>query len=459
MYTKAFPISASITDRGLNERRPVNEDSLLEIPSLGVFAVADGVGGREGGEIASQMAIEILAEAVSNAKDDVDAAELISNAIVRANFAIFRLASDLTQLEGMATTIAVLLIDGDKAVIAHVGDSRVYRYDIDGFLHRETEDHSIVNREKRAGLISPEAAKDHPGRGILERALGAYETVEIDLRRIPVRPGDRFLLCTDGITDHVTDDEIRDILANASQPYEACNALKDLCYARGANDNLTAISVHMAGNDNRAAAREDERILFELETQGSQDSDDNGVGSKGPSVARADDSPRRPSDATIFASYERSGSRFSSPFFLSALRTMSLLVSGALIGLATYHLVFRGDWHATSIPELPQMSSENIPLTSFEKNRRNVDADPAGFLREFPPPADAEDHYLIGRAKLLTGDFGSAKEEFLKAKSGLAEIDAANRQTLEKEIKIGISIAETSAAQERLKKELGLGKP
>jgi hypothetical protein len=105
------------------------------------------------------------------------------------------------------------------------------------------------------------------------------------------------------------------------------------------------------------------------------------------------------------------------------------------------------------------MSSENIPLTSFEKNRRNVDADPAGFLREFPPPADAEDHYLIGRAKLLTGDFIGAKEGFLKAKSGLSGIDVSNRQTLEKEIGIGLSIAETSAAQEKLKKELQLGGP
>jgi protein phosphatase len=457
MDTKAFPISASITDRGLNERRPINEDSLLEIPSLGLFAVADGVGGREGGEIASQMAIEIMAEAVSNAREDVDAAELISNAIVRANFAIFRLAADITQLEGMATTIAVLLIAGDEAIVAHVGDSRIYRFDTEGFLHRETEDHSIVNREKRAGLISPEAAEDHPGRGVLDRALGAYETVEIDLRRIPVRPGDRFLLCTDGITEHVTDDEIRDIIANAIQPHEACNALKDLCYARGANDNLTAISVHIAEKDNPAAVREeDKRILFELEMP---DSENDSVGSAARSGALADERSDRPSDATIFSSYGGGESRVSSPFFHSALRTLSILVLGALIGLATYHLVFRGERHTPSIPELTQMSSENIPLTSFEKNRRNVDADPAGFLREFPPPADAEDHYLIGRAKLLTGDFIGAKEGFLKAKSGLSGIDVSNRQTLEKEIGIGLSIAETSAAQEKLKKELQLGGP
>jgi hypothetical protein len=138
---------------------------------------------------------------------------------------------------------------------------------------------------------------------------------------------------------------------------------------------------------------------------------------------------------------------------------IGLLLVGTLVGAGAVLLGSRNAPAPPAVPNMPQMASENIAMSSFEKNRRNVDADPVVFLKELPPPADAEDHYLIGRAKLLTGDFDGAKEELLKAREGIEGVDPSNRQTLEKEISIGLSIAETVAARERFKKDLQTGKP
>src|SRR5205823_2297610 len=134
--------AAAVSDGGLSENRPENDDSFLEIPSVGIFAVADGVGGAQAGEVASQMAVEILGEAFSNLPSTSDAETAMSAAMERANSAIFQMAHELPQLASMATTVAALHVDGSIATIGHVGDSRVYRVDRDGNLFRETEDHS-----------------------------------------------------------------------------------------------------------------------------------------------------------------------------------------------------------------------------------------------------------------------------------------------------------------------------
>jgi protein phosphatase len=121
--------SAAVSDRGLSENRPHNEDSFLELTEHGLFAVADGVGGAQAGEVASQMAVEILAEAFINMSANADPEETMRIALDRANEAIFQMSHDLPQLSSMATTIAALHVNGDIATIAHVGDSRVYRMD------------------------------------------------------------------------------------------------------------------------------------------------------------------------------------------------------------------------------------------------------------------------------------------------------------------------------------------
>ncbi|MBK7804009.1 MAG: serine/threonine-protein phosphatase [Chloracidobacterium sp.] len=141
--------SASISDRGLSEKRPQNEDSFLEIPDCGIFAVADGVGGAQAGEVASQMAVEILGEAFTNISPNDDPEEVMRTALQQANAAIHQMSNELSQLSQMATTVVALQLDGNIATIGHVGDSRLYRLDADGTLHRETDDHSMVGEEVR----------------------------------------------------------------------------------------------------------------------------------------------------------------------------------------------------------------------------------------------------------------------------------------------------------------------
>src|SRR5262245_49881229 len=139
--------SAAVSDRGLSEKRPENEDSYLEMPGSGVFAVADGVGGAQAGEVASSMAMEILGEAFAHLPVSADAETVMRAAIERANTAIFQMAHELPQLATMATTVVALHLSGNIATIGHVGDSRLYRVDRDGELYRETDDHSMVAEE------------------------------------------------------------------------------------------------------------------------------------------------------------------------------------------------------------------------------------------------------------------------------------------------------------------------
>lgn len=236
-------ISASVSDRGLSEKRPQNEDSFAELPQYGVFAVADGVGGAQAGDFASQMAMELLTEAVSNRPDTNDAEQLFRIAIEHANRSIHQMATDLPQLSSMATTIVALHLNGNIATVAHVGDSRIYRFTPDGQAYRETHDHSVVEEEVRAGRLSPEEALIHPSRNVISRALGAEVTVDIDIKTIMVEPNTTFLLCSDGITRHVSDEELQQIFATGAQPQLICDHLKELCYSRGAEDNLTAVVV------------------------------------------------------------------------------------------------------------------------------------------------------------------------------------------------------------------------
>lgn len=461
-------ISASVTDQGLIKGRPINEDSLLEIHELGIFAVADGVGGAEAGEVASQMAVEILAEAFTNAKADVSPLSTMSAALERANSAIYRLSSDIPQLERMATTIAAVYIGQDEVTIAHVGDSRVYRMDHDNVLHRETEDHSFVNDEVRAGRMTTFEAGSHPGKNIINRALGADGEVEIELKNIPVSLCKALLLCTDGITAHVDEAEIREALTFNSSPDDICSYLRSLCFERGARDNLTAVVVTLAPvNDTSAADTGNARVLDDdlLEIHAPENTVNSSIeisfedGVEKQPFADTEITGRTTNGDSIFSTFEESGAAGASSVFVPLIKTVGLLVLGAAVGVGAFVLGTHEERKAPQVLELPQMTSDNIPLTSFEKNRRNVDADPEAFLRELPPPGDAEDHYLIGRARLLTGDFPGARSAFQEAKKAVAEVDPANRITLEKEISLGIAITDAPSANEILRRELSLPKP
>src|SRR5712691_6636820 len=204
--------SSAVTDRGLNVKRPLNEDSFLADSERGIFAVADGVGGAEAGEVASQTAIEVLDEAFRHKEDDADIEDLMELAIQRANASIHKMAQEHAKFAMMATTIVALHIKNNVATIGHVGDSRLYRLTPDGRLLRETEDHSVVEEEVRAGRMTAEQAANHPSKNIISRALGAEDGVEVDMKVLEVEDGTQFLLCTDGITRHIPDYELRQMM-------------------------------------------------------------------------------------------------------------------------------------------------------------------------------------------------------------------------------------------------------
>lgn len=239
--------SSAITDKGLSDKRPQNEDSYLELPESGMYAVADGVGGAFGGDVASQMAVETLSEAFVNLNKGGDVEERMQAAIRQANAAIFQMSQELPQLSTMATTLVAVQITGNIATIGHVGDSRLYRLDPEGVLFQETQDHSLVEEQVRAGRMTRAQAAVHPSRNVISRALGAEEGVEIDLKTIMFDPGSKFLVCSDGITKHIEDDELRDLLSTIDDPTTLCKEFKKRCYERGAEDNLTAVVVVTKG--------------------------------------------------------------------------------------------------------------------------------------------------------------------------------------------------------------------
>jgi protein phosphatase len=252
---RAFSVeAAAVTDRGLSDKRPENEDSLLNDSAHRIFAVADGVGGAQAGEVASQTAIEVLQEAFANQHAGEDVEDLMEIAIQRANDSIYRLSREQPRFAMMATTIVALHLDGLRATVGHVGDSRLYRLAPDGRLSRETQDHSLVEEEMRAGRLTPEQAATHPNRNVISRALGAEASVEVDIHSLEVERGTVFLLCSDGITRHVTDEELSTVLRNARTLEAACEELKRRCFERGAEDNLTAVVVRVGGDGGDAQA-------------------------------------------------------------------------------------------------------------------------------------------------------------------------------------------------------------
>lgn len=223
---------AAATDIGL--QRTTNEDAYLAQPPL--FAVADGLGGHLGGEIAARLAIEILSGWAG------DGHEALASAVKEANRSIHERAGSDPELHGMGTTITALLAADSSIQIVHVGDSRAYLFR-DGELRRLTRDHTLAERLVREGKISPGEADRHPQRSILERAVGVGPEVEIDVHAIDVLPGDRLLLCTDGLTSMLLDEEIRTVLAEEPDPNGAARRLVDEAVKAGGRDNVTTLIV------------------------------------------------------------------------------------------------------------------------------------------------------------------------------------------------------------------------
>jgi protein phosphatase len=234
-----------LTDVG--RRRESNEDDFLLEPGRGVYAVADGMGGHAAGEIASRLAIETLQEVLqrndtpSKPMSAEDAAEWLRGAVVEANRRICDSIRLHEERRGMGTTVVALVHSGDDAVIGHVGDSRMYLLR-GGELLRMTSDHSWVNEQVKLGLMNDDTAQRHPMRNIVTRALGSRPDVLVDLTSLQIRPGDVFLLCSDGLNTMLADDQIHTVmLAHRNDPEGACRTLVEEANRRGGDDNVTVV--------------------------------------------------------------------------------------------------------------------------------------------------------------------------------------------------------------------------
>jgi PPM family protein phosphatase len=232
--------------------RELNEDScayihpddprLLESKGL-LLVVADGMGGHSAGEVASRLAVDVVTRAYY--EDTGDPRSALENAFHEANLAIYKAAEEDSGKNGMGTTCIALVLQDGTATAAHVGDSRLYLVR-EGSIYLMTEDHSAVMEMVKAGLITLEQARHHPEKNVILRAMGSHAEVEVTTWQepFPVRAGDRFLLCSDGLYDLVADEEIRRIVL-LSAPSIACASLIELAKERGGHDNITVGIVNL----------------------------------------------------------------------------------------------------------------------------------------------------------------------------------------------------------------------
>ncbi len=250
MKLRAFGVS------DVGRRRSNNEDSFRIDESLGLFLVADGVGGNSKGEVASSEAVDAVFNMVAHypnvlsqyrrAGDEASARgvrRLLESAVQAACYMVHGMSEQDPARRGMSTTLSALLVVDRLGVVAQVGDSRIYRLR-GGTVEQLTEDHTLVNMQLKAGLLTPEEARVAHGRNVITRAVGHLDYVEVDTRMIDVEPGDRYVLCTDGLHGYVEGDEV--LAVAAEEALDLCaERLVELANSRGGKDNITAVVVEV----------------------------------------------------------------------------------------------------------------------------------------------------------------------------------------------------------------------
>lgn len=234
--------SSARTDTGRRRRR--NEDALVCEPPL--FAIADGMGGAQAGEVASRLAAETLRE---QELGDLSALEQTVELIREANRRVYAYSSENASARGMGTTMTVALVEGNRVTIGHVGDSRAYLLR-DEQLTQLTQDHSLVAELVRSGRLSAEEAERHPRRSVITRALGTDSEVEVDVFSLQGQEGDLFLLCSDGLTSMVSDEAIASLLAAARAGLDdAAKQLVDAANHAGGEDNISVVLFALEGDE------------------------------------------------------------------------------------------------------------------------------------------------------------------------------------------------------------------
>lgn len=246
--------ACAVTDVG--RKRSHNEDSYLVNDELGIYVVADGMGGHSGGELASQMAVRTIEEVLQGMSadpeatvisgvntDEADSGDKLRYAIQMASSKIFDRALYDTALKGMGTTTVAVLFENDGAYVANVGDSRAYYFHANK-MEQITTDHSLVSEQVRAGVIDKAEAKKHRFRNVITRSVGYQDVVEVDVKHIEVHMGDKFLMCSDGLSNMLDDKEMEEIVVRHPIK-EACRLLVDRANEKGGDDNITALLVEV----------------------------------------------------------------------------------------------------------------------------------------------------------------------------------------------------------------------
>ena len=229
------------SDKGIV--RANNEDRIYVDEDIGLYILADGMGGAQGGEIASKMAIEEISSYIRNGlRTDNDISSIIDKAILKANQKIHTEASQNIHLAGMGTTVVLTLCLKDKYYFAHAGDSRAYLIR-NSRIRQVTQDHSLVAELLKAGDINKDEARSHHMRHMITNAVGAKETVNVDIISMPAEQGDHILLCSDGLSDMITDDEIKEVVLKNNDMEVTCEELVSAANDKGGKDNISVVLI------------------------------------------------------------------------------------------------------------------------------------------------------------------------------------------------------------------------
>ena len=427
----------SVCDRGLNRKRPVNQDRLLALPERGLFAVFDGVGGQRAGEVASQTAAETIEEALAQQPAATASDQLIRRAIQFANRDIFEMAESDPAYKTMATTVALVHITGNRATVAHVGDSRVYRLE-EGHFYRETIDHTDLNDDIRAGRVPESQAADQKDRNVINRALGVEAEVDVEISSVHVRDGARFLLCSDGIYRHLADEEIAQVLAQNKDPQRAADELKRMVYERGADDNLTAVVVQvgrarqsrvLAVADPTPAARDERTVSARAQaTAGAVErASGQARGGRiqvefGGAASGAASDPERERSARGYQE-SRSPREPMAMAAHSATNSTARKVAWALVVLllmaGAFYLGLRAsEWRADRASDLDATNNVVDPLQMGRKafDSGNYQAAAAEFAAVITrEPGNAQAYYWMGRTQMEQRDWAGAAQSFTAA--------------------------------------------